>query len=76
MAAQELPFEIVLGATRDRATAETPEAALLAAATLVDDAYKGTQGQIRELRGTVYITENGAYAGVLTAFARQGTRTL
>lgn len=64
-------FEIICNLTRDRAEAESAEAALLAARTLVDDAVSSGQPR-KEARESIYVTENGTYAGILTAFARIG----
>jgi hypothetical protein len=69
-----LAFEAIVALTGDRAHAETAEAALVAADALCRDHqnHVGTHGALRAARATVYITENGTYAGILTAFARQG----
>jgi hypothetical protein len=71
------PFKIICVRSGDRAEAETAEAALVAADTLARDACDtGGQGSLRATRRTLYITENGTYNGILTAFARQGVRRL
>lgn len=75
---RRLPYEIVVAISGDRAHAETAEQALAAADALCRDHQSslGTQGALKAARDSVYITENGTYAGILTAFARLGQRTI
>lgn len=71
---QRQAFEIRCHLTGDRAYADDADAALRAAAQLVDDAFDGmpTQGRSRAARKTITIIENGSYQGILTELARSG----
>lgn len=69
-----LRYEIICG-SGDRAQAETPDAALLAAATLADDAANGIAGAQRIWRKQIVITRDGTYDGQLTMAARRGERS-
>ena len=67
-------FEIICHLTGDRAYADTDDAALRAAAQLVDDAFDGmpVQGRDKAARRSITIVENGSYQGILTELARAG----
>lgn len=73
---REHRFEVKVGLTGDSAEADTLEAALVAADTLVRDAFDDTptQGRTRAARESITITDNGQHAGLATELARQGHR--
>lgn len=71
-------YEIKCQLTGDVAEAETWEAALVAADTLVrDDADANPyQGRTRAARASLLLSEDGSYRGILTELARSGVRSV
>lgn len=69
-------FAIKCGLTGDAAEAETFEAALVAAAALVDDAFDAVpvQGRTKAARRSLLIIRDGMYDGAATSLARAGLR--
>lgn len=73
-----MTYEIRCGLTGDEAEADTPEAALLAASTLVDDAVEAfsVRGRIDNARRSLQILRDGRADVVLTRAAQRGTRRM
>lgn len=69
-------YEVICGASGDRAEADDLAAALAAALTLVDDYLnaRGTQGATRVARRSLIIARNGQYDGLATTMAQDGQR--
>lgn len=71
-------YEIRCALTGDEAEADSAEAALLAAHTLVDDAFDELplQGRVRAARRTISILRDGIADVALTRLAQRGQRTM
>lgn len=71
-------YEIRCTLTGDNAEAESLDGALVAAATIVDDAFaaRPVQGLVVRARGALLITQDGRYDAHATALARRGCRSV